>query len=100
LKALPKEKNQQLYLQIAEKVMKIIESRNLQPHDPVPSEAELARLFGVSRMTSKLALKLLEERGMVYRLPRRVNFPVRWSAARKRYESAGTRTTFRTANSS
>lgn len=74
LESTTKRKNQQLYLQIAEKVMKIIESRNLQAHDPVPSEAELARLFGVSRMTSKLALELLEEQGVVYRLPRRGTF--------------------------
>ncbi|OUM97230.1 MAG: GntR family transcriptional regulator [Thermobacillus sp. ZCTH02-B1] len=64
----------QLYLQIADKVMEIIESRELKPHDPVPSEAELAKLFGVSRMTTKLALEQLVERGVVYRLPRRGTF--------------------------
>ncbi|MBE1445901.1 GntR family transcriptional regulator [Paenibacillus sp. OAS669] len=69
-----KKPNQQLYLQIADKVMEIIHSRRLQPHDPVPSEGELAKLFGVSRMTSKLALERLAEQGMVYRLPRRGTF--------------------------
>lgn len=64
----------QLYLQIADKVLEIIESRGLKPHDPVPSEAELAKLFGVSRMTSKRALEQLVERGVVYRLPRRGTF--------------------------
>mgnify|MGYP002478931572 FL=1 len=64
----------QLYLQIADKVLEIIESKGLKPHDPVPSEAELARLFGVSRMTTKLALEQLVERGVVYRLPRRGTF--------------------------
>lgn len=63
-----------LYLQIADKVMGIIQSRRLQPHDPVPSEGELAKLFGVSRMTSKLALERLAEQGLVYRLPRRGTF--------------------------
>jgi GntR family transcriptional regulator, arabinose operon transcriptional repressor len=69
-----KKPNQQLYLQIAEKVIGIIQSRRLQPHDPVPSEGELAKLFGVSRMTSKLALERLAEQGLVYRLPRRGTF--------------------------
>ncbi|WP_159887809.1 GntR family transcriptional regulator [Paenibacillus puerhi] len=69
-----KKPNQQLYLLIADKVVEIIQSRRLQPHDPVPSEGELAKLFGVSRMTSKLALEKLAEQGMVYRLPRRGTF--------------------------
>ncbi|KRF10055.1 GntR family transcriptional regulator [Paenibacillus sp. Soil766] len=63
-----------LYLQIADKAIGIIQSRRLQPHDPVPSEGELAKLFGVSRMTSKLALERLVEQGLVYRLPRRGTF--------------------------
>jgi GntR family transcriptional regulator, arabinose operon transcriptional repressor len=69
-----KNPSKQLYLQIADKVKDIIQSRRLRPHDPVPSEGELAKLFGVSRMTSKLALERLAEQGMVYRLPRRGTF--------------------------
>lgn len=69
-----KREKQQLYLQVAEKVLEIIETRGLQAHDPVPSEGELAKLFGVSRMTSKLALEQLAEQGIVYRLPRRGTF--------------------------
>jgi len=64
----------QLYLEIADKVLDMIESRNLKPHDPVPSEGELAKLFGVSRMTSKLALERLAEQGIVYRMARRGTF--------------------------
>jgi len=67
-------KTNQLYLKVAEEVVGIIRSRNLQPHDPIPSEGELAKLFGVSRMTSKLALERLAEQGLVYRLPRRGTF--------------------------
>ncbi|MDQ0414042.1 GntR family transcriptional regulator [Mesobacillus stamsii] len=67
-------KPSQLYLQISDKVKSIIQSRRLQPHDPVPSEGELAKLFGVSRMTSKLALEHLVKQGIVYRLPRRGTF--------------------------
>lgn len=66
--------HRQLYLEIADKVLSLIESRKLKPHDPVPSEGELAKTFGVSRMTSKLALERLAEQGVVYRLPRRGTF--------------------------
>ncbi|HZG76717.1 MAG TPA: GntR family transcriptional regulator [Paenibacillus sp.] len=70
----PPKKTNQLYLKVAEEVVGIIRSRNLRPHDPIPSEGELAKLFGVSRMTSKLALERLAEQGLVYRLPRRGTF--------------------------
>lgn len=67
-------KKDQLHLHIADKVREIIQHRRLQPHDPVPSEGELAKLFGVSRRTSKLALERLAQQGVVYRLPRRGTF--------------------------
>ncbi|CAM4419869.1 GntR family transcriptional regulator [Paenibacillus alkaliterrae] len=70
----PTVKTNQLYLTIANEVISIIQSRKLQPHDPIPSEGELARMFGVSRMTSKLALERLAKQGLVYRLPRRGTF--------------------------
>ncbi|OBZ18606.1 GntR family transcriptional regulator [Bacillus sp. FJAT-27264] len=63
-----------LYLQTADLVLEEIRKRKLQPHDPVPSEAELAKLYSVSRMTAKLALQILEKQGIVYRLARRGTF--------------------------
>lgn len=63
-----------LYLQTADLVMEEIKRRKLQPHDPVPSEAELAKLYSVSRMTAKLALQILEKKGIVYRMARRGTF--------------------------
>jgi len=63
-----------LYLQTADLVMQEIQKLNLQPHDPVPSEGELAKLYSVSRMTAKLALQILEKEGIVYRLARRGTF--------------------------
>lgn len=63
-----------LYMQIACEAEGIIRERGLRPHDPVPSEGELAKLFGVSRMTAKLALDELAGRGRVYRLARRGTF--------------------------
>jgi GntR family transcriptional regulator of arabinose operon len=63
-----------LYEQMRLKILELIEERKLQPHDPVPSEGELADLFGVSRRTSKEALLALAKEGVVYRLPRRGTF--------------------------
>jgi GntR family transcriptional regulator of arabinose operon len=63
-----------LYMQTAEKVKEEILRKNLQPHDPVPSEGELAKLYAVSRMTTKLALEILVKEGIVYRLARRGTF--------------------------
>lgn len=63
-----------LYEQMRQKVMDLIVERQLKPHDPVPSEGELAELFGVSRRTSKQALELLAKEGILYRLPRRGTF--------------------------
>jgi GntR family transcriptional regulator of arabinose operon len=69
-----KERKQLLYVQIAEKLKTEIRSRRLRAHDPVPSEGELAKKFGVSRMTTKLALESLAKQGIVYRLARRGTF--------------------------
>ena len=40
----------------------------------LPSEKELAGQYGVSRITSKKALELLAERGMISRMPGRGSF--------------------------
>ncbi|MFF2479407.1 GntR family transcriptional regulator [Paenibacillus sp. NPDC058071] len=63
-----------LYVQTAKRVMEEIANRKLRPHEPVPSEGEIAKLYGVSRMTAKLALQILEKEGIVYRLARRGTF--------------------------
>ncbi|GAA3474851.1 GntR family transcriptional regulator [Nonomuraea roseola] len=57
-----------LYLQISE----IIRSRivhGLSPGDPVASEAELQREFGVARTTARRALRVLREEGLIYTAP-------------------------------
>ncbi|ANE48243.1 hypothetical protein SY83_20290 [Paenibacillus swuensis] len=63
-----------LYEQMRLRILELILEQGLQPHDPVPSEAELAKLFGVSTRTSKEALLQLAKEGVVYRLPRRGTF--------------------------
>lgn len=63
-----------LYEQVKEKIAALIHERGIQAHEPVPSEGELAALFGVSKMTAKLALNALADEGVVYRLRRRGTF--------------------------
>lgn len=69
-----KERKPLLYIQTANHVMEEIRKRKLQSHDLVPSEGEIAKLYGVSRMTAKLALQILEKKGIVYRHARRGTF--------------------------
>ncbi len=67
-------KRKKLYEQVKEGIVDIIVEKNLKPNDPVPSEGQLAELFNVSRMTSKIAIQSLVDEGILYRLPRRGTF--------------------------
>lgn len=60
------------YVQIAESLRERI--RPLAPNTLVPSERELSDLYGVSRMTARKAVDLLESEGFVYRRPPRGTF--------------------------
>jgi len=46
----------------------------LSAHTPLPSEREIGQSFGVSRMTARQAVSLLESEGRVYRKPPRGTF--------------------------
>lgn len=61
--------SQALYLQIAENIANQIRAGNFQIGDRLPSERQLAEELGVSRMTVRQALSLLEEQGLIERLP-------------------------------
>ena len=63
-----------LYLSIAADVRDRIATEQLGPHTLLPSERELAEQHGVSRMTARQALSLLESEGAVYRKPPRGTF--------------------------
>ena len=59
-----------LYKQVRNEILRIIIDRNLSPSGLLPSKGEIAEHCGVSKMTSKLALNLLTEEGIVNRIPR------------------------------
>src|SRR6476646_8465616 len=62
------------YIAIAALVRDRIATEQLGPHTLLPSERELADQHGVSRMTARQALSLLESEGVVYRRPPRGTF--------------------------
>lgn len=57
-----------LYVQIKEDILEQIKSGQLSPDSVVPSEWELAQKYGVSRMTSRAALRELTQEGYLYRV--------------------------------
>ncbi len=56
-----------LYRQIADWVLERISAGDLRPGDPLESELELCKRFGVSRITVRASLKELEQQGVVER---------------------------------
>lgn len=63
-----------LYKQVRNQILRIIIERNYGPNELLPSESEISELCNVSKMTSKLALNLLVEEGVITRIPRRGSF--------------------------
>ncbi len=62
------------YVQIANELRDRILEQNLAPNTLLPSERELGEQHGVSRMTARHALTLLENEGYIYRRPPRGTF--------------------------
>jgi DNA-binding LacI/PurR family transcriptional regulator len=58
-----------LYKYIYNQILGDISSGKLSPGDRTPSEKELCETFGVSRITSKKALEMLAEQGIIIRRP-------------------------------
>ena len=58
-----------LYYQIRQQLLEQIQSGELSPGQPIPSEHELSARFGVSRMTARQATKSLGDEGVVYSRP-------------------------------
>lgn len=57
-----------LYERILQHLKERIDRKELRPGDKLPTEMELARAFGVSRITSKRALEELRSAGLIYRV--------------------------------
>lgn len=56
-----------MYAQIASQLESKIQSGELQPDDKIPTEAEITETYQVSRVTARLAINLLLEKGLVVR---------------------------------
>ncbi|MDR2901250.1 MAG: GntR family transcriptional regulator [Treponema sp.] len=58
-----------LYKHIYNQILEDITTGKLSPGDRTPSEKELCETFGVSRITSKKALEMLADQGIIIRRP-------------------------------
>jgi GntR family transcriptional regulator len=56
-----------MYAQIRDQLLEMIRSGRLQPGDVLPSEDELGRIHGISRMTARQALQSLKSQGFATR---------------------------------
>jgi GntR family transcriptional regulator len=56
-----------LWFQIANQLRQSIEAGDFKPGDALPSEAELNKVFGVSRTTARASLDKLEQEGLIVR---------------------------------
>jgi GntR family transcriptional regulator len=65
---------QALYSRLEELIRERIESREWPPGKRLPSERELSRQFGTSRMTTRKALDRLVAQGVLQKAPRRGTF--------------------------
>ncbi len=54
-----------VYVQVADILLARIESGELLPDRPVPSESQLQQEFGVARGTARKAIGLLRQQGLV-----------------------------------
>ncbi len=61
------------HAELRQELARMVDS-SLRPHDPIPSERELAQRFGVSRATVRHALGDLMERGRIYKVQGRGTF--------------------------
>lgn len=68
--------NQPLYQQIYNYLIDEIKSGKYRDGSRIPSEKELAEKFGVSRITSKKALELMAEKGLIQRMQGKGSFVV------------------------
>jgi len=66
MERLSMDSSQPLYLQIKTLLAERIQDGDYQPYDRLPSESELTKMFGVSRITVRQALRDLHGEGLVF----------------------------------
>jgi GntR family transcriptional regulator len=59
---------------LAEDIRQLIYKEQLKQNETLPSERKLAEIFSVNHLTVRKALKLLEQQGIIYKVPSRGNF--------------------------
>lgn len=64
----------QRYLELAERIRRLVEDRGLKGGDALPSERQLARSFEANHLTIRKALAVLEERGFIHKIPSKGSF--------------------------
>ncbi|MBB6672491.1 GntR family transcriptional regulator [Cohnella nanjingensis] len=57
-----------MYQYVINDIKRKIEAGELKPHDPLPSQIDLAKAYGTSEITSRRALSDLVQEGYVYRI--------------------------------
>jgi GntR family transcriptional regulator len=55
-----------LYVQVADLIEGMIRDGTLPPNRPIPSEATIQQRYGVARGTTRKAVEVLRERGLVF----------------------------------
>lgn len=65
-----------LYLQIEQQLTEKISAGEIKAGDPIPTEAALCEIYGVSRMTARKAVDYLVRQGQVARFRGRGTFVV------------------------
>ncbi|WAT01216.1 GntR family transcriptional regulator [Rouxiella chamberiensis] len=71
------------YLQIEQQLTEKISSHEIKPGDPIPTEAALCEIYGVSRMTARKAVDYLVRQGRVARFRGRGTFVIDTSLEQK-----------------
>jgi GntR family transcriptional regulator len=63
-----------IYQQVAGFIRRSIESGELGPRDPVPSESYLQQRYGISRGSARKVMEVLRDEGLIYTVPQRGSY--------------------------
>lgn len=63
-----------LYAQLGDILREKIDNHSWKPHNPIPSETELSKEYGVSKLTARTVVSELAREGLLYRVPGKGTF--------------------------